>query len=149
MAKMYSVKSFTHEINGESYTIDCYTTDTRDGFCHHASIYLNGREYKARVSYLNRTWESFDYETTIQRLIEKLPSKLRADFTKWFIEFEEAKCKGECDKFLEEFKAAHDALTPEQKKWFADHTPMIETQEQADFVLGAMKMAPIFELLMK
>lgn len=149
MAKMYSVKSFTHEINGESYTIDCYTTDTRDGFCHHASIYLNGREYKARVSYLNRTWESFDYETTIQRLIEKLPTKLRADFTKWFIDFEEAKCKGECDKFLEEFKAAHDALTPEQKKWFADHTPMIENQAQADFVVGAMKMAPIFELLMK
>lgn len=149
MAKMYSVKSFTHEINGESYTIDCYTTHTRDGFCHHASIYLNGREYKARVSYLNRTWESFDYETTIQRLIEKLPSKLRADFTKWFIDFEEAKCKGECDKFLEEFKAAHDALTPEQKQWFADHTPMIETQAQADFVLGAMKMAPIFSLLMK
>lgn len=149
MAKMYSVKSFTHEINGESYTIDCYTTDTRDGFCHHASIYLNGREYKARVSYLNRTWESFDYETTIERLIEKLPTKLRADFTKWFIDFEEAKCKGECDKFLEEFKAAHDALTPEQKKWFADHTPMIENQAQADFVLGAMKMAPIFELLMK
>lgn len=149
MAKMYSVKSFTHEINGESYTIDCYTTDTRDGFCHHASIYLNGREYKARVSYLNRTWESFDYETTIKRLIDKLPSKLRADFTKWFIDFEEAKCKGECDKFLDELKAAHDALTPEQKKWFADHTPMIENQAQADFVLGAMKMAPIFELLMK
>lgn len=149
MAKMYSVKSFTHEINGESYTIDCYTTDTRDGFCHHASIYLNGREYKARVSYLNRTWESFDYETTIQRLIEKLPTKLRADFTKWFIDFEEAKCKGECDKFIEEFKVAHDALTPEQKRWFADHTPMIENQAQADLVLGAMKMAPIFELLMK
>lgn len=147
MAKAYNYRSFTHEINGESYTIDCYTTDTRDGFCHHASIYLNGREYKARVSYLNRTWETFRFESVINRLIAKLPAKLRADFKKWFIEFEEAKCKGECDKFLAEFKAAHDALSPEQKQWFADHTPTLETQEQADIVLGAMKIAPIFEHL--
>ena len=83
--KKYSVKSFTHEINGESYTIDCWTTDTRRGFCHHASIYLNGVGYDARVSYINRTYECFKYQTAIDQLIEKLPRNFRSDFTKWFI----------------------------------------------------------------
>ncbi len=147
MVKKQNITSFTHKINGENYTIDCWATNTRNGFCHHASIYLNGVEYKARVSYLNRTWECFKYETVMERLIDRVPDYLRPEFKKWFIDFEEAKCKGECGKFLDEFKAAHDALSPEQKQWFADHTPTLETQEQADIVLGAMKMAPIFELL--
>lgn len=145
--KPYNYTRFTHEINGVERTIKCWTTDTRNGFCHHAEIYYGGEVYKARISYLNRTYECFRFETCIERLIDKLPKADRAEYRKWFIDYEEAKAKGEADDFLKEFQEVHTSLSQESKDFFAEHTPMINSQEQAHAVLGAMKMAKLFETL--
>lgn len=149
MTKAYNETSFTHEINGQSYTIDCYTTSTRNGFCHHASVYIDGVEYKTISSYTNRTWERFCYQSVILQLITKLPHSLRTEFKEMFSDFEEAKAMGECNKFIERFQKAHDVLSPEMKTWIKDHTPMLETHEQAETALNAMGYVSIFDALMK
>jgi len=49
------------------------TQNTRNGFRHLVEFYNNGRLVESRsVSYLNRTWESYNYESAINRLLEKM-----------------------------------------------------------------------------
>lgn len=50
----------------------CESRSTRNGFCHNCTLFYNDREVSfARVSYLNRTWESYQFQTVIFRAIEK------------------------------------------------------------------------------
>lgn len=49
------------------------TQNTRNGFRHLVEFYRGNRLIESRsVSYLNRTWESYNYETAIKRLLEKM-----------------------------------------------------------------------------
>ena len=46
--------------------------DTRSGFKHVAHLFLGDNEVEeTKVCYLNRTWESYQYQTVIHKLIEK------------------------------------------------------------------------------
>jgi len=43
---------------------------TRNGFKHEATILKNGSEVGfAKVNYLNRTWEAYEYQTAIKKLL--------------------------------------------------------------------------------
>lgn len=54
----------------DKYTVICETKSTRQGFKHEATLLHNGYEkQKAKVCYLNRTWERFTYETVLLRVI--------------------------------------------------------------------------------
>jgi len=54
----------------DKYTVVCETKKTRNGFKHEATLLHNGYEkQKAKVCYLNRTWERFTYETVLLRVI--------------------------------------------------------------------------------
>ena len=61
----------TFEIN-ENYQILCDWQKTRNGFKHVAK--LKNQHFvtiaETKVCYLNRTWESFEYETVIAKLLE-------------------------------------------------------------------------------
>jgi len=62
----------TFTIN-DKYTILCTAKGTRNGFYHRATLMINGREsINSRVSYLNRTWESFRFQTVIHCLLDKM-----------------------------------------------------------------------------
>jgi hypothetical protein len=46
--------------------------DARDGFNHTATLYINGKAVdSAKVHYINRTWESYEFQTVMQRLVDK------------------------------------------------------------------------------
>ena len=58
------------------YSIVCNWKKTRSGFKHIANLCINGTSvYETKVNYLNRTWESFEYESVIQKVLGK------ADYT--------------------------------------------------------------------
>jgi hypothetical protein len=64
MARIFKVNETTE--------ILCEFVSTRSGFRHDARLFKNGNEYeKAKVCYVNRTWEKFDFETVIHKLLEK------------------------------------------------------------------------------
>jgi hypothetical protein len=57
----------------ENITIFARSEKTRNGFRHIAEYYRNGGLVESRsVSYLNRTWESYEYETAISMLLDKM-----------------------------------------------------------------------------
>jgi hypothetical protein len=57
----------------ESRSIVCESQNTRYGFRHLATLFINGQEgwLKAKCCYYNRTWESFEFETVVKELLEK------------------------------------------------------------------------------
>ena len=56
----------------KNITIECNCKKTSYGFKHEAQLLVNGREVeKSKVCYYNRTWESFEYESVIMKLLNK------------------------------------------------------------------------------
>ncbi len=58
-------KMFTIQVgNNDSLTFFCSSRDTRNGFAHDCTVFLNGVEItNGHAYYLNRTWERWTYET--------------------------------------------------------------------------------------
>ena len=62
------MKSF--KINEEAQIV-CEWKKTATAFKHEARLLINGREVeKTKIHYLNRTWESYEFESVIEKLID-------------------------------------------------------------------------------
>jgi len=49
--------------------IICQSLSTRNGFKHTATLYLNSVEVlNTKICYLNRTWESYQFESVINKI---------------------------------------------------------------------------------
>ena len=138
--KIYNRKTFEFTVNGEKIYFYCNTTYTKNGFCHHVFAVGFGKDYEhSRVSYLNRTWESFQYERALLHAVEKFPKSLRAPLR---LEIQ-AVAKNEHEKaeaFCAAFAANFAALSTEQKKFVQEHTPEITNMNQAKMVNSAVAM---------
>jgi len=56
----------------DKYSVICNCVGTRNGFRHDAVLMENGVEVaKAKVNYLNRTWEAHQFDTVIAKVIGK------------------------------------------------------------------------------
>jgi len=54
----------------DSYTVVCNWKKTRNGFKHEAALMQNGlMVFKTKICYLNRTWESFEFESVLRKLV--------------------------------------------------------------------------------
>lgn len=136
--KRYNDKDFEFTVNGERIRFYCWTTKTKNGFCHHVFAAGGGKDYEhTRVSYLNRTWESFQYETALLSAVAKFRKCFREPLR---LEVQ-AIAKSEHEKaeaFCAAFAANFAALSTEQKKFVQEHTPVITSMEQAKVVNSAM-----------
>lgn len=73
------------EMNGKVYEFVNETKDTRHGFAHVSTLLIDNYEtMKHRCNYLNRTWESYRYQTSMKGcmcdLIEELTERLKKQF---------------------------------------------------------------------
>ena len=138
--KRYNSKTFDFVVNGEHVYFTCDTTKTKNGFCHHVFASGGGKDYEhSRVSYLNRTWESFEYEAALFHAVEKFPKNLRVPLR---LEIQ-AVSKNEHEKaeaFCAAFAANFAALSTEQKKFVQEHTPFIQNMDQAKTVNAAVSV---------
>ena len=138
--KIYNRKTFEFTVNGEKIYFFCSTTDTKNGFCHHVCTVGAGKKNEhSRVSYYNRTWESFEYETARFHPVDKFPKSMRVPLR---LEIQ-AVAKNEHEKaeaFCQAFAANFAALSSEQKKFVQEHTPEITNMNQAKIVNTAVAM---------
>ena len=52
------------------YTIVCKSEGTRSGFRHLATLFRNDYEIaRAKCTYLNRTWERYEFETVLSKVL--------------------------------------------------------------------------------
>ena len=54
------------------FEVICESQSTRSGFRHLATLYKNSIEIdETKICYLNRTWESFEFEIIINKLRDR------------------------------------------------------------------------------
>jgi hypothetical protein len=69
---MYSSDRGTTFDVGDGIKITARYGDARDGFNHFAEVYKDGNLVgSAKVHYINRTWESYNYESAISKALDK------------------------------------------------------------------------------
>jgi hypothetical protein len=68
------------------YNVVCNSEPTRYGFRHIAILHKNGFSIaKTKISYYNRTWESYEFESVLLRIIdENFTGREREKFIKKF-----------------------------------------------------------------
>lgn len=138
--KRYNNKTFVFTVNGEDIRFYCDTTDTKNGFCHHVFAEGGGKDYEhTRVSYYNRTWEAFEYETALYCAIDKFSKNLREPL-RLEVEAVALDEHKKAERFVKAFVANFAALSNEQKKFVCDHTPEITNKDQAKTVNAAVAM---------
>lgn len=145
--KQYDVRYFSAKVNGKEIEFRCYTTDTRSGFCHTA--HYVGWDYDltdTKVSYYNRTWERFEYESVLKRAIEKLPTDVRQQVYDQIIDHKAAEEEQKAEAQFEAFKALHEGLSEENKERLANSG--IEMHSEAD-VKGVMGLMALMSLTQK
>lgn len=138
--KRYNSKTFVFTVNGEEVRFYCETTRTRNGFCHHVFANGGGKYYEhSRVSYLNRTWESFQYESALLHAVDKFPKSLRVPL-RLEIQAVSQNENEKAEAFFQAFAANFAALSTEQKKFVQEHTPFIHNMDQAKTVNAAVSV---------
>ena len=54
------------------FSVVCESVGTRNGFKHVATLCSNGMSvYETKICYLNRTWECFEFETILLKVIDE------------------------------------------------------------------------------
>lgn len=70
---MFGVNEF--KIN-DTYKVVCKTNDAPSGFKHVATLFENGKRIKSSsISYSNRAWEQYRYESVLQKLLDVCTKK--------------------------------------------------------------------------
>lgn len=133
MEKLFSFK----KLNGEELVLSCYSKDTRNGFYHKCET-LDGEMF-ARVSYLNRTWERFDFESVLYRFFDKYYSGLELEFLNKQLKAIADQKSEECNKWVENMTKMYNALSDNAKNRMAEVLEKndidITSQEQVDSIL--------------
>ena len=144
--KHYNTQYFTAKVNGEDVTFVCYTTHTRSGFCHTA--HLTGWKYNisdTKVSYCNRTYERFTYESVLSRAIDKLPPVLQKPVRDQIIDGKAAEEEQRVEAMFQSFKSLHDGLNEENKECLANSGIEIHDEADARAVMGLMGLMTLMQ----
>lgn len=63
-------KLITIDIDGVKYDFKCDYRDTRNGFAHDCTLYVNNEKAATtHCYYLNRTWERYTYQTVCMKAL--------------------------------------------------------------------------------
>ncbi len=146
MIKHYDIQHFTAKVNGKEITFRCHTTNTRTGFCHTA--HYTGWDYNltdTRVSYYNRTWERFEYESVLKRAIDKLPTDVRQQVYDQIIDGKAAEEEQKAEEQFQAFKKLHEGLSDDNKERLANSGIEMHSEEDVRGVMGLMALMSLMQ----
>ena len=71
---------YNKEINGVKFTLVCESWCTRYSWGHEVTLYKNdyAKIGRAKIRYYNRTWECYQYQSAIQRVIYDAIQQIKA-----------------------------------------------------------------------
>ena len=138
-----SFKDFSCTVNGEEYRFKCYTTDTRNGFCHTVES-LDYDVPDTKVSYCNRNWESFQYETALRGMIRKFPKGMQEAMTRQLIDGEAAAEHDRCEAQFAQFKGLYDGLNAENKERMT-RFPTLQSESDVRACMGFMALLNLMQ----
>lgn len=155
--KLYGRQVFEAEVNGEKYIFTCYSQNTSYGFTHVCTRGYNNtterkwikRDIIAKACYYNRTWESFQYETVLRKGIENLsePKEVKEKLHAILITKTAQDEHEKVEKEVKEFETLWNGLSEANKQHIRNGVGEngIQSEEQADMVMGVMKAMTAFQ----
>ena len=152
MAKEYDLQIFNFTLpDGKEMRVRAWRYEYSRGWGHKARIIWIGDDFinfEKRITYYNRTWESFTYETVLRHIFEEYFSGKKNALTRKVLEAQlDAIAKREsdkCEKWLKSFTKAYNGLSDKQKRALAASDIEVTTSEQADVVkMGITLMAAL------
>lgn len=141
--KKYGEEWFHAYVNGKEYSFKCYTTNTRSGFCH-TVVSWDYDVSNTKVSYCNRTWERFRYESALARAIEKFPKDMQGELREQLIERKFKAVEKECDEQFDRFKNLYDGLNAENKERMKSF-PQLESEGDMRLAMGFMGLLTLMQ----
>ena len=141
---------FEATVNGQEFEFTCYTQSTSYGFRHICTLgYNNTTECRylkddiiGRVSYYNRTWERFQYETVLRKGIENLDEskevkeQLKAILIDKTAQDEQEKCEQE----IKAFENLYNQTSQEFKDRMANSSIIMQNDSDVQAVKGLMAL---------
>ena len=58
--------------NKDKSVIYCESKSTKNGFKHQAQVFVNNHLYECKINYWNRTWERYEFESVINKMVKIL-----------------------------------------------------------------------------
>ena len=150
MSKTSNFQRFNFKtITGEDVAINCETYEYSGGWGHRACVVYVGDNFinfKKRKTYYNRTWESFDYESVLYKVVSAYFDAKNTAFINAQIE---AIAKHEHEKaeaWAENFIKKYNSLSDDMKNRIKASDIILDTIENADTLINT---ASIFDALMQ
>lgn len=138
----YDYKNFEFIVNGKVIIITAWSTNTRNGFTHQCNSIDFPEVTKSRISYLNRTWESFKYESVLKAFARKLPKAVQASILEQinnYSEIERVKACKSVEVFTRTFEALSDAGKERIKRIFAGGVQDADNAQMVVNMFGALE----------
>lgn len=61
--------------------------NTRNGFSHNTHLFLNDHYLESgKINYINRTWESYQYQTSMYQAVKNYLNAIIERYKRWFLE---------------------------------------------------------------
>lgn len=155
--KLYGRQVFTAEVQGQEYTFTCYGQDTSYGFRHICTLGWNNtttcsyikRDIIAKACYYNRTWERFKYETVLSKATDNLNAseEVKKELREVLIENRVREEHERAERSIQSFKSLYEGLTDKNKQHIKNGLGdnLIQTEEQAQVVMGVMKAMTLMQ----
>jgi len=141
MVKRFNQENFHIQMpDGKVYGFYCWTTHTRDGYCH--TVYCAQTDQTTKTSYCGRTYECYPYQTTLHRAFKKFPAAHRKVFDEWDKQHEK-EIGEQCDKMFGCFKAAYDAAPESTKQMLAQSDVQMNSEDDVKVVIGLLKLGTV------
>lgn len=155
--KLYGREVFKAEVKNEEFIFTCYGQSTTYGFRHLCTLGYNNTDQKkyikndiiAKVTWCNRTWERFKYETVLRNGIENLdePKEVKQELRDILIEKKAQADHEECERQVKAFETLWNGLSEKNKEHIRNGVGEngIQSEEQANVVMGVMQMMTVLQ----
>ena len=155
--KLYGRQVFRAELKDEKFTFTCYSQSTSYGFRHICCLGYSDTDVAkyvrediiARVSWSNRTWERFKYETVLRKGIDNLyeSDEVKQELKDILIEKKAQAEHEECERQVKAFETLWNGLSDKNKEHIRNGVGEngIQTEEQANMVMGVMQAMTLLQ----
>ena len=132
-------------LENKNWTVNCEVYSYPRSWGHRCWSGVDGECNKHHITYYNRTWESFQFESLLFKALQLdfgAGSKNYA-FIKKQIEAIAMREREKAQKWADEFSSLFSSLSDEKKRAFYDSDIFVENESQAEALAGLVKLASI------
>lgn len=140
MSNILDSKNFYFKnLEGEDVMIYCEVYSYARGWGHRAYIVYDGERFinfNKRITYYNRTWEAFKFESVLYKVVSAFYPKKEAAFIKNQIKAIADQTKAELDAWMAGRFKKYNALSDETKETIKKADVLLTSREEADALIN-------------